>query len=351
MSERVAVVLFNLGGPDSLEAVQPYLRNLFSDPAIIRLPWLLRLPLARFIADRRAPYAREEIFAKMGGRSPLVPETQAQARALQSELEADTRVFIVMRYWQPRADTVAQEVVDFAPDRVILLPLYPQFSTTTTASSLKEFEVELAKAGYRHKIERICCYPSAPGLAAAMVEMIAPMLTEAHTRGLPRLLFSAHGLPQSVVKAGDPYVWQVQETAKAVIDALQVPLQEWSICYQSRVGPLKWTGPSIDEEIARAAADQRVIVIAPIAFVSEHSETLVELDIKYRKIAEELDAPGYFRVPAVGVNRHFIAELASLVREASGHAKARAYCNPRICPRQHKACPNRPALDQIRGAA
>ncbi|MFZ1990897.1 MAG: ferrochelatase [Alphaproteobacteria bacterium] len=340
MSERLAVVLFNLGGPDSLDAVQPYLRNLFSDPAIIRLPGLFRLPIARFIADRRAPYAREEIFAKIGGRSPIVPETEAQANLLKAHLDADTRIFVAMRYWSPRADTAAREIVSFAPDRVVLLPLYPQFSTTTTESSFKEFEVELAKVGYRGKIERICCYPTSPGFIAALAETILPELTEAHVHGVPRLLFSAHGLPQSVVTAGDPYVWQVEQTAAAVIDALGTPLLDWSICYQSRVGPLKWTGPSIDEEIARAAADSRVIVIAPIAFVSEHSETLVELDIKYKKIAGERGAPGYFRVPAVSVNRHFIAGLASLVREAACHDEARAYCNPRLCPGAFKACPN-----------
>ena len=340
MSERVAVVLFNLGGPDSLDAVAPYLRNLFSDPAIIRLPGFLRLPLARLVAGRRAPYAREEIFAKIGGRSPIVAQTEAQASALKRELDANTRIFIAMRYWEPRADSVARELTSFVPDRVILLPLYPQFSTTTTESSFQEFEVELAKAGYRGKIERICCYPGAPGLIAAISELILPLLTEAHARGVPRLLFSAHGLPQSVVKAGDPYVWQVEQTARAVIDALGTPLLDWSICYQSRVGPLKWTGPSIDEEIARAAVDQRIIVIAPIAFVSEHSETLVELDIKYKKVASEAGAPGYFRVPAVGINKHFVSGLANLVRAAAAHDKARAYCNPRICPRDYKACPN-----------
>jgi len=340
LTGRTAVVLFNLGGPDSLDAVQPYLRNLFSDPAIIRLPWLLRLPLARLIADRRAPYARDEIFAKMGGASPLVPETEAQARALSDRLRGEARLFIAMRYWQPRADSVARKIMEFAPERVILLPLYPQFSTTTTASSLKEFEVELAKIGYMGRIERICCYPSAPGLVAAMAETIVPVLTEAHTKGMPRLLFSAHGLPQAVVRAGDPYVWQVEETARAVVNALKVPLIDWSICYQSRVGPLKWTGPSIDQEIGRAIDDGKVIVIAPIAFVSEHSETLVELDIKYRNIAEKLGAAGYFRVPAVGVNRHFIGELAGLVRAAAGSAGSRTYCNSRICPHAFGACPN-----------
>lgn len=340
MTERIAVVLFNLGGPDSLDAVQPYLRNLFSDPAIIRLPQILRLPLARLIADRRAPYARDEIFAKLGGASPLVRETEAQAAALARQLAGEVRIFVAMRYWHPRAETAARAIAAFAPERVILLPLYPQFSTTTTASSLTEFEVELAKVGYRGRIERICCYPVAPGLVAAIAEAIVPVLTEAHIQGMPRLLFSAHGLPQSVVKAGDPYVWQVEQTARGVAGALNVPLLDWSICYQSRVGPLKWTAPSIDDEIARAAADGRVIVIAPITFVSEHSETLVELDMKYREIAKKRGVTGYFRVPAIAINRHFIAELSSLVREAAGHANQRAYCNPRICPHSFLACPN-----------
>lgn len=341
MKVKTAVVLLNLGGPDRAEAVAPYLRNLFSDPAIIRLPAILRLPIARLIADRRAPYARDEIFGKLGGASPLLAQTMAQSEALSQALaDRQTAIFIAMRYWHPRAKAVCKEVVAASPERVVLLPLYPQFSTATTASSIAEFERELSAAGFGGRIDRICCYPIAGGWIDALARNIAPLLTAARAQGAPRLLFSAHGLPLSVVRSGDPYVWQVQQTALATVLALGRDAVDWSICYQSRVGPLKWTGPSIDEEIARAAANKRAIVIAPIAFVSEHSETLVELDIKYRDIAIASGVPAYYRASTVGIAAPFIETLARLVHQATNSAP-QAYCNRRICPRDFSACPNR----------
>jgi ferrochelatase len=338
---RVAVVLFNLGGPDSLEAVEPFLRNLFSDPAILQVPGLVRPWLAWLIANRRAPVTRA-IYEQIGGRSPILAETRAQAEALATELapdEDETRVFIAMRYWHPRAAATARDVATFAPDQVVLLPLYPQYSTTTTASSMKEFGEALRAAGHRGAVARICCYPANEGLIAAHVAALHGVLAGARQVGVPRLLFSAHGLPERIVAAGDPYSWQIERTAGAIIGALGEPVPDWTVCYQSRVGRLKWIGPSIGEALSAAIAADRVPVVVPISFVSEHSETLVELDIRYRQLAAERGAKAYFRVPAVGVLPDFIAGLAGLVRSALSCEKGLRYCNRRICPQALLACP------------
>ena len=308
---KVAIILFNLGGPDSLEAVEPFLRNLFSDPAIIRLPSLLRRPLARFIAKRRAPKARE-IYSLIGGASPILGQTEAQARALEQALgtEHEWRGYVCMRYWHPMTAAVVRSVERFAPDRIILLPLYPQFSTTTTASSFKAWN-DLAR--FKVPTRTIESYPLQPGYVAASVDLVRQGLAEAGP-GPTRVLFSAHGLPESIVKAGDPYQKQVEQSAAAIARAIDG--LDWAVCYQSRVGPLKWIGPSTEEEIERAARDGCKIVLYPLAFVSEHSETLVELDIEYRHLAQEQGITTYVRVPAVGTHPAFIGGLAELVRDA-----------------------------------
>ena len=308
---KVAIILFNLGGPDSLDAVQPFLRNLFGDPAILRLPALIRRPLASFLARRRAPKARA-IYAKIGGSSPILGQTEAQARALEAALggEHEWRGYVCMRYWHPMTAAVVRSVKRFAPDRIVLLPLYPQFSTTTTASSFKEWN---DTATFKVPTTTIESYPVEPGFIAASVELVKQGLADAGT--VPkRVLFSAHGLPEKIIKAGDPYQAQVEQTAKAITDAIGG--LNWSICYQSRVGPLKWIGPSTDAEIRRAGADRVAVVVYPLSFVSEHSETLVELDIDYRHLADEVGIPTYIRVPTVGTHPLFIAGLARLVRDA-----------------------------------
>jgi ferrochelatase len=312
---KVAVILFNLGGPDSLDAVQPFLRNLFGDPAILRLPTLIRSPLARFLSSRRTAKARA-IYAKIGGSSPILGQTEAQARALEEALgkdddqENDWRGYVCMRYWHPMTEAVVRSVERFAPGRIVLLPLYPQFSTTTTASSFKEWN---DTARFKVPTKTIASYPTEPGFIAASIELVKQGLADAGA-GARRVLFSAHGLPERVIKAGDPYQAQVEQTAKAIADGLGEI--DWSICYQSRVGPLKWIGPSTDAEIRRAGADKVAVVVYPLAFVSEHSETLVELDIDYRLLADEVGVPTYIRVPTVGTHPLFIAGLARLVRDA-----------------------------------
>lgn len=349
---KTAVVLFNLGGPDRPEAVRPFLFNLFNDQAIIGLPQPFRWLLAQLISRRRAPIARE-IYEHLGGRSPLLPNTEAQAAALEQALategdDDETKVFIAMRYWHPMSDATARAVRDFGPDRVLLLPLYPQFSTTTTGSSAKDWFRAARAAGPRVPTRVLCCYPRDPGFVAEAAGLLARSLDEAAAEGKGfRVLFSAHGLPKKIVAGGDPYQWQVEQSAAAVVEALGTRAEglDWLVCYQSRVGPLEWIGPATEDEIRRAGAEGVGVVLVPIAFVSEHSETLVELDIEYRELAEEAAVPLYLRVSTVGTGSSFVAGLAGLVRRAlDGKVEATgpAERGP-LCPAQFGRCACREA--------
>jgi len=331
---RTAVVLFNLGGPDSPDTVQPFLQNLFSDPAIITAPNPIRWLLARLISRRRAPIAKH-IYAELGGRSPLLPNTEAQATALQAAIGGETKVFIAMRYWHPLTEATAAEVKAWTPERVVLLPLYPQFSTTTTASSFDAWDRAAKTIGLSVPTSRLCCYPDDPGFVVASARLLGKTIEMAG--GPCRILFSAHGLPKKIVDTGDPYPWQVERSARAIVDALGMPV-DWVVCYQSRVGPLEWIGPSTDAEIRRAAADKVTPVVMPLSFVSEHSETLVELDREYRQLAESLGAPGYLRVPTVSTDVSFIDGLARLAKAAP--AGLSSGCGRRICPSEHRRCPH-----------
>jgi len=345
MTERIAVVLFNLGGPDAPEAVRPFLFNLFDDPAIIGLPAPLRHLVAWSIARRRAPIARA-IYDRIGGGSPLLANTEAQASALTQALDDDAlRVFVAMRYWQPRADQTATSVALFAPTRIVLLPLYPQFSTTTTASSLQDWARAARAAGLDVPTHVVCCWPETAGFARASAALVRPALRAAAAAGRPRLLFSAHGLPERVVAAGDPYPGQVERTAATVVAALDEPGLDWVLCYQSRVGPLKWIGPSTDREVRRAGADRVPLVVCPIAFVSEHSETLVEIEIEYRHMAEQAGVPRFERVPAVGTHPDFIAALVALVRGAlSRPPEVCSSVGRLVCPAAATGCAMRQAV-------
>jgi ferrochelatase len=313
---KLAVVLMNLGGPDSPEAVKPFLFNLFADPAIIALPNPLRWFVAKLISSRRAPIA-QQIYAKIGNASPLTPNTEAQARALEAALGGETRCFIAMRYWHPFSDRAARAIDQWGADEIVLLPLYPQFSSTTTASSLADWHEAAKRAGIAAPTRAICCAPDEPGFIAALAENIrAALVAWPGEKGTPRLLLSAHGLPKRTVSRGDPYQSQVEVTAAALRRALARPELDATICYQSRVGPLEWLGPATDAEIRRAGTEKRGLIVAPIAFVSEHSETLVELDIEYGHLAAQSGVPHYVRVPTVSTAPSYIAGLANLVREA-----------------------------------
>ena len=312
---KIAVVLFNLGGPDSPDAVKPFLFNLFNDPAIINLPNPFRWLLAKLISGRRAAKARG-IYDLIGGSSPLLANTQAQARALETALAdlGTVKCFAAMRYWHPLTEGAALAVREFKPEHIVLLPLYPQYSTTTTESSKRAWDRAVKRLGLKAQTSFVRDYPVEPGFIAAIAALIRPHYEAAKAHGNPRVLFSAHGLPKKVIDKGDPYQRQVEETAAAVVKELAIPDLDWIVCYQSRVGPLEWIKPYTEAEIERAGHDKVPLVVVPIAFVSEHSETLVELDIEYREKAHEDGVPHYERVPAVATHPAFIEGLARLVR-------------------------------------
>jgi ferrochelatase len=321
MSQRVGVVLFNLGGPDTLDAVEPFLKNLFSDAAIIRAPGFVRLPLAWLIARRRRDYAKS-IYRSIGGGSPIVPQTEAQASALEAELQAggmDARVVIAMRYWRPRAAEAAAALKAWGAERIALVPLYPQFSTTTTASSIADWTIMAARAGLSAPVSGTCCYPVSPGFVEAYADLLKASLAEVPAGKTARILFSAHGLPERIVQAGDPYPQQVEASARAILEAAGIGGMDHRVTYQSRVGPLKWIGPDTDAEIIEASKAGLVPIIVPLSFVSEHSETLYELDQIYRDAAMAAGAPAYIRVPAVGTHPRFIQALAELVEQSLGN--------------------------------
>jgi ferrochelatase len=346
MREKIAIVLFNLGGPDKPESIRPFLVNLFKDPAILRVPFFVRPLLARVIAYARVKAATAN-YAILGGKSPLLELTQAQGRALEGALESsslgvDARCFVAMRYWHPFSDAAARAVRNWGPDRVLLLPLYPQYSTTTTGSSLLAWQDAAARAGLAAPTTALCCYYADRSFAEATAAEVKRAYGEACGKGPPpRVLFSAHGLPEVIVKAGDPYQHQVERSVAAVVRAMAVPGMDWVVCYQSKATPQKWLGPSTDDEVKRAGADSVPVLVVPIAFVSEHSETLVELDVEYRELAHEAGVPAYYRVPAQNSDAGFIAALAEIAREALARGPGLfSYAGKRTCPRQFGDCPH-----------
>lgn len=337
---RVAVVLFNLGGPSSLEGVEPFLFNLFNDPAIIRVPNPFRWLLAKLISRRRAPVARE-IYAKLGGSSPILGQTYNQSSALSAALRGSSfhfETFVAMRYTAPRAADIVEQVRRFRPNKIVLLPLYPQFSTTTSRSSLQEWHAVAKGQGLKTPVSTVCCYPQNAGFISAQADLIAESIASLPPNVKFRLLFSAHGLPKKIVASGDPYQAQIEQTAAALAVALQRVSLDWRVTYQSRVGPMAWIGPATDDEIKRAGAEGLGVVIAPIAFVSEHSETLVELDIEYAQLAAASGVAHYVRVPAVGTHPKFIEGLAGLVRDAAEVEGTRPGNGTRVCPGTCNQC-------------
>jgi ferrochelatase len=281
-------------------------------------------------------------YAIMGGASPLLKETRAQAAALEAALKAegqDVRCFIAMRYWRPFAEETAAQVAAFQPDEIVLLPLYPQYSTTTSASSLNAWRTAYDGPG---RSRTVCCHPTEPGFVEAYVAAIRKAWMDAGAPANVRLLFSAHGLPEQVVSGGDPYRAQVEATAAAIAAALP-ELADWRVCFQSRVGRLKWLDPYTDEEIRRAGSEGKGVVIAPIAFVSEHVETLVELDHDYAKLAAEVGCRPYLRAATPGVRAAYIDGLASLVLNAVERPDGAAPGGPWRCPAGHAKCALRTA--------
>ena len=332
--KRVGVVLFQLGGPDSLEAVEPFLYNLFRDPDIIDFPFarLAREPLARLVAARRAKRVWKH-YEEIGGKSPLRELTEAQARALERELEKTipARVFVAMRYWHPLTEEVMRAVQEQDFGELVLLPLYPQYSRTTTGSSLNEwhrqFPPGLAKALPLRIIQDFHDHPLYVDALVEKIQMGLEKFRRSNGSGLKtpedvHLLFSAHGIPQSVVQAGDPYQQQVEATVERVLarGGWHNPHQ---LCYQSRSGPGRWLRPYLDETLHELAARgvERLLVV-PISFVSDHVETLHELGIEARELAQRLGIRQFAVSSALNDSPTFIAALAALVRRELHRAAA-----------------------------
>jgi protoporphyrin/coproporphyrin ferrochelatase len=338
---KKAVILFNLGGPDKLENVEPFLFNLFNDPAILDLPSFFRYPLAKLIANRRAPIAKK-IYEELGGSSPILKHTEEQAFFLESKLNkddnlSDYKCFIVMRCWHPRAEDVVKEVISYGPQEIILMPLYPQYSAATSGSSIKEWNDICVKKNLKVKTSTICCYPTDENFIEAHKNEIIKKIENLDNF---KLIFSAHGLPEKNIKKGDPYQWQVEKSVNAIIKSLNIEDLDWILSYQSRVGPLKWIGPSTEDIIVENSKLGKHIVLVPVAFVSEHSETLVELDIEYKGLANKNGCKNYSRVPALGTNKNYIKAMSNLIINKQDYNFNGELFPPRTrCPNQFKKCP------------
>jgi protoporphyrin/coproporphyrin ferrochelatase len=335
----LGVVLMNMGGPDSLEAVEPFLRNLFSDEDLIRLPWgpTGQRTLARVIASRRAPKVRE-LYRSIGGKSPIADLTARQAGALEAALRAggvECRCRVAMRYWKPFAAEAAAALRADGVDRVLALSLYPQFSYSTTGSSLKDLRRALEAAGVQAPLAIIDRYGDDPAYLDALTETVAAGLEAfpAAERDRVPVLFSAHGLPQAYVDDGDPYEREVRATVAGVVVRLGLEDRSY-IGFQSKVGPVRWLGPSTEaviHDLAQRGAGKLLVV--PVAFVSDHIETLQEIDLLYRDIARAAGIMDFKRAPALNDRPAFVAALAGLVRRRLA-AEA-----PRPTPRDAAAPP------------
>ncbi len=322
MNERpIGIVLLQLGGPDSLDSVQPFLYNLFCDPDIIDLPlaFLFRKPLAKFISSRRAPKV-QEYYKRIGKRSPILKLTIRQAKALEKALHGklNCKTTIAMRYWHPMTEKAIEQLRRDKVERVVLLPLYPHFSKTTTGSSVNEWKRVLNQQGGNgfatDVVEEYCEHPL---YIKALVRNITIALRRVKNEDRSRvhLVFSAHGTPIKLVKAGDPYQSQIVRTYNAVVKEGNFGLPH-HLCYQSKVGPEKWLEPSLDDTIQRLANQQVThVIVIPIAFVSDHSETLWEINIEAREEAKRLGIRHFDMSPGLNTNPYFIEALADIVQK------------------------------------
>jgi ferrochelatase len=312
---KTAVVLFNLGGPDSLDAVEPFLFNLFSDPDIFNLPFGQKL-FARLIANRRAPKVMKE-YDLIGGKSPISEWTEKQRDMLERNLRIDfpdTDVYTAMRYWRPFTSEVAAKVESVGYNKIILLPLYPQYSITTTGSSYNEWNRWFAGNGKKPVL--IKDYHLNDKYIAALNERIDETILQfpAEVRNNIQLVFSAHGTPVSLVKKGDPYSLQIRETVEAVMTGRSFS-HEHHLCFLSKVGPMKWLEPATDQMIEILALDGKInLLIIPISFVSDHVATLFDLEIEYRHTADKCGIQNYMVMKGLNDSRLFIEALADLVR-------------------------------------
>lgn len=325
MSEKIGVVLLNLGGPDSLDAVEPFLYNLFCDPDIIDFPgsFLFRKRLAKLISSRRAPMVRGQ-YEKIGGKSPLKDYTLKQAALLEEKLneKLSAKVYVAMRYWNPSTDDALDAIERDGIKRVIMLPLYPHFSKATTASSMKEWNNRLKERHARLKLDTtlVESYYDHPTYIDAFVERINEAFEwfPADCRKDVHILFSAHGTPMKLVRQGDPYSGHIKKTIDAIVKQGNIT-HDYCLCYQSKVGPMKWLTPSTPDTIKELAGKGvKKMIIVPVAFASDHLETLFELGIEYRHIAENGGVEQYEVTTGLNDSPLFIEALSQLVFEKAG---------------------------------
>lgn len=317
MGKKVAVILFNQGEPDCLDAVKPYIFNKFYDPALLTVANPFRWMMAKSIAHQSAPKARN-IFRKSRDKPLLmndIQNKQIKLDAYLSELSNDEfKCFSFMRYWKPFAKEILDEVKEFLPDEIILVPLYPQYSITTTGSALIEWNRQVKKKKIEIPFRVIKDYPENDFFIDSIVDLINEKLKSIKLNDY-RLLFSAHGIPKRTIESGDPFQSQVEKTTVAIQKKLHKLELDIVTCYQRLIGPLEQQGPLIEDEIERAGSDNKNIIIVPISFISECSETLVELDIKYKEVAEKEGIKDYIRINTVQDNDQFILGLANLIME------------------------------------
>ena len=319
---RIGVLLFNLGGPETLEDVRPFLFNLFADPDIIRLPWrALQKPLAWLISTQRHKKSRG-YYEKIGGGSPLRRITEEQARALEQALakrNINARAYVGMRYWNPFIEQALDQIRRDQVDHLVILPLYPQFSVSTTGSSLNRMQAIAAETGNSlPQISVVCSWEADPNYIAAMAAAAREELAlfPDQDPSQTHILFSAHSVPVRYIDEGDPYLDQTKRTVELIMERLGTH-RPHTLSFQSKVGPVEWLKPATNETIpslAREGVSQLMLV--PVSFVSEHSETLYEMDILYRDAAAEAGIANYRRVPTMNCRADFIEALAKLVERA-----------------------------------
>ena len=320
--KKVGVVLFQLGGPDSLEAIEPFLYNLFCDPDIIDFPFarIARQPLAKLISVSRAKHVAHH-YAEIGGKSPILEFTRRQAVALEKRLrqDYDARVVVAMRYWRPFTQEAIAELAQHAPDEIVLLPLYPQYSKTTTGSSVNEWNRRFHPNGWNPAVHVITEFYRDPAYIESVVSAVRGSLAQFANPAEVDMVFSAHSVPMSVIEKGDPYQRQIEETVDLVWARGGWPARR-HVCYQSKVGASKWLRPSMHETVKRLAAEgSKNVLVVPISFVSDHVETLHEIDIEHREQARGLGITNYRMVPGLNDSPEFIEALAGLVENLVVH--------------------------------
>jgi len=348
-NKKTAVVLFQLGGPDSLEAVEPFLFNLFMDPDIIDFPlaFLVRKPLAKWISSRRSLKVQSN-YKLIGGKSSILDLTRLQAKALHTRLVQQgiqAQVFIAMRYWHPMTSSIVSEIKADGFDQIILIPLYPQFSQATTGSSINEWNRQAKKQNLNIPTRLVCCYPSHPSLLEAFVENINKSLMKFSNISPENinLVFSAHSIPISYIQKGDPYQLQIEETVRQVMEHGKWKSSH-TLCFQSKVGLMRWLKPSLIETVEQLAREGRKhLLIIPIAFVTDHIETLHEINIDVRRYAMTQGVQQFELMPALNDHPKFIECLTDMATRQLMHAVECTTCEmlwreniersrPRKCP-------------------